>query len=51
MKKFTIYLSFSIVCLLLFSSHKTDEGMFPLSHLSQVDLKEAGFRIGEKEHF
>jgi hypothetical protein len=51
MKKYTLFLAVSIACLLLFSSHKTDEGMFPLSHLSQVDLKEAGFRIGEKDIF
>ncbi len=37
------------VCLLLLPSHKTDEGMFPLSHLKQVDLQSAGFKISEKD--
>ena len=37
------------VCLLLLPSHKTEEGMFPLSHLKQVDLQSAGFKISEKD--
>ncbi|OYU94830.1 MAG: dipeptidyl-peptidase 7 [Bacteroidetes bacterium B1(2017)] len=44
MKKilFTILLSTSA---LLFSSHKADEGMFPLSEMKNIDLKKAGLRI------
>jgi hypothetical protein len=39
-------------CLLLcsiLSSHKTDEGMFPLSHLKDIDFKAAGFNISQKD--
>ena len=45
------YASFTalFVCLLLLPSHKTEEGMFPLSHLKQVDLQSAGFKISEKD--
>lgn len=44
MKKFlfTILLSCST---LLFSSHKADEGMFPLSEMKNIDLKKAGLRM------
>ena len=38
-----------LVCLFLLPSHKTEEGMFPLSHLKQVDLQSAGFKISEKD--
>ena len=38
-----------LICLVLLPSHKTDEGMFPLSHLKQVDLQAAGFKISEKD--
>lgn len=38
-----------LVCLILLPSHKADEGMFPLSHLKQVDLQAAGFKISEKD--
>src|SRR5688572_27937520 len=40
-------------CLLsmLLISHKTDEGMFPLSHLKDIDFKSAGFRITQKDIF
>jgi len=40
------------LCLFLcsiLSSHKTDEGMFPLSHLKDIDLKAAGFHISQKD--
>ena len=30
---------------LLFSNHKADEGMFPLSELKNLDLKKAGLRM------
>ena len=36
-------------CLLLLPAHKTDEGMFPLSQLNQVDFKKAGFNISQKD--
>jgi hypothetical protein len=38
-----------LVCLIILPSHKADEGMFPLSHLKQVDLQAAGFKISEKD--
>jgi len=34
---------------LLLQSHKTDEGMFPLSQLNQVDFKAAGFNISQTD--
>ena len=30
---------------ILFSSHKADEGMFPLSEMKNIDLKKAGLRM------
>lgn len=46
--------SFSKITLLILvafilKSHKTDEGMFPLSQLNQVDFKAAGFNIAQKD--
>jgi hypothetical protein len=38
-----------LVCLFILPSHKPDEGMFPLSHLKQVDLQTAGFKLTEKD--
>ncbi len=40
-----------LLCLLaiLLKSHRTDEGMFPLSHLKDVDFKAAGFNISQKD--
>lgn len=41
-----------LFCLLLcglLSSHKKEEGMFPLSHLKDVDFKAAGFNISQKD--
>lgn len=49
MRKLCYSLIFVLTCLFVLPAHKTDEGMFPLSHLNQVDLKNAGFRIGEKD--
>src|SRR5688500_4087873 len=43
-----LFLSSLFLCLIL-SSHKTDEGMFPLSHLKEIDFKAAGFRITQKD--
>ncbi len=34
---------------ILFQSHRTDEGMFPLSQLSEIDFKSAGFNISQKD--
>jgi hypothetical protein len=44
MKKilFTMLLSSAAI---LFSSHKADEGMFPLSEMKNIDLKKAGLRM------
>jgi hypothetical protein len=44
MKKilFTMLLSIAAI---LFSSHKADEGMFPLSEMKNIDLKKAGLRM------
>ena len=50
MKRIPI-IAFFICCLIIFSAHRQDEGMFPLSHLKQVDLKSAGFKINEKDIF
>lgn len=36
---------------LLFSSHKKEEGMFPLSHLNKIDFKNAGFNINREDIF
>ena len=33
----------------ILKSHKTDEGMFPLSQLNQVDFKAAGFNISQTD--
>lgn len=43
--------SFIIIslCLLILPSHKTEEGMFPLSQLNQVDFAKAGFKISQKD--
>lgn len=49
MRKLCYSLIFVLTCFFVLPAHKTDEGMFPLSHLNQVDLKNAGFRIGEKD--
>lgn len=48
LKTYTFFTAL-FVCLLLLPSHKTEEGMFPLSHLKQVDLQSAGFKISEKD--
>lgn len=40
---------FSLFLTILLSSHKHDEGMFPLSQLNQVDFKAAGFNISQKD--
>jgi hypothetical protein len=42
---------FLMVSIIVFSSHKKDEGMYPLSHLKSIDFKNAGFRISEKDIF
>lgn len=36
---------------LILKSHKTDEGMFPLSQLNKVDFKTAGFNISQEDIF
>ncbi len=33
------------IAAILFSSHKADEGMFPLSEMKNIDLKKAGLRM------
>jgi hypothetical protein len=38
-------LAFFTLAIVLLTSAKTDEGMFPLSELSKLDLKKAGLRI------
>ncbi len=38
-----------LVVSFILKSHKTDEGMFPLSQLNQVDFKTAGFNISQKD--
>ncbi|MCF8253401.1 MAG: S46 family peptidase [Bacteroidia bacterium] len=44
MKK--IYFTFVLLAsTLLFSSHKADEGMFPMSEMKNIDLKKAGLRM------
>jgi len=46
--------SILLVCMLsvfLFSSHKQEEGMFPLSDLNKIDFKEAGFKISPEDIF
>ncbi len=44
-------LKITLIILIAFvlKSHKTDEGMFPLSQLSQVDFKAAGFNISQTD--
>ncbi len=39
----------AIACAIILPSHKTDEGMFPLSQINQVDFKAAGFNITQKD--
>lgn len=39
----------AILCLILFSSARQDEGMFPLSELGSVNLRKAGLKISPKE--
>lgn len=44
----------TLICLFLscvLVSHRTDEGMFPLSQLKDVDFKAAGFHITQKDIF
>lgn len=38
-----------IAVAVFFSSHRNEEGMFPLSQLNQVDFKAAGFKISQKD--
>ena len=50
MKKL-IYLPLLLITGLLITSAVQEEGMFPLSHLDQVDFKKAGFKISQKDVF
>lgn len=47
MKKSFAFLA--IVALLAFTNRSTEEGMFPLSNLSQLDLQKAGLKIDSRE--
>ncbi len=40
-----------LIALLVLTSAKTEEGMFPLSELSKIDFKKAGFRISPEQIF
>lgn len=40
---------FALGLIFLLSSHKHEEGMFPLSQLDKVDFKQAGFNISQKD--
>ncbi|MCK9481200.1 MAG: S46 family peptidase [Bacteroidia bacterium] len=40
-----------IACIFIFNSNKQEEGMFPLSDLSKIDFKEAGFKIQQEDIF
>ncbi|MDP2176670.1 MAG: S46 family peptidase [Bacteroidota bacterium] len=47
-------ITFAFIFLLIaviFSSHKNNEGMFPLSQLNKVDFKTAGFNINQSDLF
>src|ERR1043166_1746998 len=46
-----IFLSGFLLSALLFRSYKPDEGMYPLSEISKLDLQKAGLKIGAKELF
>jgi hypothetical protein len=39
----------AVIATTLFSSHKTDEGMYPLSQLNEIDFKKAGFNISQSD--
>jgi hypothetical protein len=43
--------SLIIAIALVLKSHKTDEGMFPLSQLNKVDFKTAGFALNQSDIF
>jgi hypothetical protein len=44
MKKYVL-LTLTFISIGLFQSHKTDEGMFPLSELKNINLKKVGLKI------
>ena len=44
MKKYLL-LTLSLLTISIFQSHKTDEGMFPLSELKNINLKKVGLKI------
>ena len=44
MKKYLL-LTFTLISIGLFQSHKMDEGMFPLSELKNINLKKVGLKI------
>src|SRR5690606_16006697 len=50
MKLTRIFTGFSLLFItFLISSHKSEEGMFPLSMLDKVDFEKAGFEITQKD--
>lgn len=49
MKLFSKLFFLILVGVIILPAHKSDEGMFPLSQLNQVDFKNAGFRISQKD--
>lgn len=50
MKKIALLIG-CIISTILFSSNKQEEGMFPLSDLSKIDFKKAGFNIQQEDIF